>query len=107
LIGGIIPHEQDTTEVDKFLSFFSAKKIVDDVSPQTVYFAKRISENPELMSMINEMLDLSDMQMSCDDCPAKDTCTDRHCSTPSNEAPTEESKEKPKKARKPRKPKNE
>lgn len=104
LMSGIIITEADATEADKFLTYFSAKKVIDTVTPNSLYFAKRISETPGMREFIESMFaDDDGLDGNCDNCPARDTCTDRHCEKP--DSPSDEEPKPPKKPRKPRNPK--
>lgn len=102
LIGGIIGNEDDMEEFDKFVLYFSAKKIMDDVNPAHLYVASKISKMPQLSSLINSMVGelMGDDELS-DNCPDKSTSADKSCGN------TENKEEKPPlKKHKPIKPKD-
>lgn len=111
LLGSVITNEEDTEEMDKFLAYFSAKKIVESVSPAGIYLAKQLSENPMAKGMIDAVTDglmgLSskvDGDDTCDDCIHKPVCNDGHCFKDRKSAKTGKSPKKPTTPRK-RKPK--
>ena len=111
LVGAIINDEEDTISFDEFVSYFSAKKIVEVVSPETLYLAKRIGDSPQLKGLVEGFLESLSGSDDCDTCPSKDTCTDKHCAKPDA---TDEAKKPVKRRKKPaplstrkRKPKNE
>jgi hypothetical protein len=104
LIGGVITSERDTEEFDKFSMYFSGKKIVETITPETLLLIKRLGESPGMTEFITDMFGASD---NCDECPIKDICDDRHCANSEDSTDEEKPKDEssPKK-RKPRKPKN-
>ena len=105
LIGGVITNEQHTEEFDKFTMYFSGKKIVETITPDTLLLIKRLGETPGMTEFITDMFGASDN--NCDDCPIKDVCEDRHCANPEGSTDEEKPKDEfPPKKRKPRKPKN-
>jgi hypothetical protein len=119
LIGSILPEETDIKEIDDYLIYFSAKKVIQSTNIEAIYFARKISESPKLMKMISGIIDFDNendgddsggdtTNNDCDSCPVKDYCTDKHCSkSNSTDSPEDEDKptKKPRKPRKPRKPK--
>lgn len=69
LIGGLLTNggnESDIYELEAFLSFFTAKKLLEQIPPAQLLMAKSVGDNP-LMDMMGGMPGGSDIMSSLQD----------------------------------------